>query len=93
MMAAFTAPDVHHAIIELAALIMAIGVIVVSMKSIYRIAKHIEMTFELVNHELKSNAGSSIRDAIDRLERTGVELTNEMKLLSDRVQKIERGES
>ena len=91
-MAAFTALDVHHAIIGLAALIMAIGVIVVSMKSIYRIAKHIEMTFELVNHELKPNAGSSIRDAIDRLERTGVELTNEMKLLSDRVQKIERGE-
>lgn len=93
MMAAFTALDVNHAVIGLAALIMAIGVIVVSMKSIYRTAKHIEMTFELVNHELKPNAGSSIRDAIDRLERTGVELTNEMKLLSDRVQMIERGES
>lgn len=93
MMAAFTALDVNHAVIGLASLIMGVGVIIVSLKSIYRIAKHIEMTFELVNHELKPNAGSSIRDAIDRLERTGVELTNEMKLLSDRMQMIERGES
>lgn len=93
MMAAFTALDVNHTVIGLASLIMGVGVIIVSLKSIYRTAKYIEMTFELVNHELKPNAGSSVRDAIDRLERTGAELTNEMKLLSDRVQMIERGES
>lgn len=35
---------------------------------VYRAARRIESTFDLVEHELKPNSGSSLRDAVDRIE-------------------------
>lgn len=34
----------------------------------YRMAKRIESTFELVDHELRPNSGSSLYDAIKRID-------------------------
>lgn len=55
-------------LLHIAAAIVALGVLYRFGLSIYRLTRKIHETFDLVNHELKPNAGSSLRDAVDRIE-------------------------
>lgn len=56
-------------IIKAAALVVALGVLHRAGLGIYRTARRIESTFDLVHHELTPNSGSSLYDAIRRIDR------------------------
>lgn len=55
-------------IVRAAALVIALGVLHRLGLAIYRTAKRIEHTFDLVHHELQPNSGSSLYDAIKRID-------------------------
>lgn len=55
-------------LIKAAAAVVALGILHRAGLGIYRTARRIEDTFDLVHHELKPNSGGSLRDAIDRIE-------------------------
>ena len=65
-----------------AGIILALGVIGRSAVGVYRLAKRIEETNDLVHHELQPNSGSSLRDAVDRVEAS-------LHGLKDRVTRLE----
>lgn len=56
-------------LLHAAAAIVALGVLHRFGLGIYRLTRKIHETFDLVHHELRPNAGSSLRDAVDRIER------------------------
>jgi len=65
----------HHSLVDaaqatgsIAAILLALGVIGRALLGIYRIAKRVESTDALVRKELPPNGGTSLRDAIDRIE-------------------------
>ena len=60
--------DAVETIIKIAALIVALGIIHRAGLAAYRAARRIEDTFDLVHHELKPNSGSSLYDAIKRID-------------------------
>lgn len=55
-------------IIKAAALVVALGILHRFGLGIYRTARRIESTFELVHHELTPNGGGSLYDAISRID-------------------------
>lgn len=55
-------------LLHAAAAVVALGVLYRFAASIYQIAWKFHEMFDLVQHELRSNAGSSLRDAVDRIE-------------------------
>lgn len=66
-----------------AAILVALGVIGRAALGVYRLAKRIESTNDLVHHELQPNSGSSLRDAVDRVEAT-------LEAVSERTTEIEK---
>ena len=55
-------------IIKLAALVVALGILHRFGLGTYRLSRAIHDTFDLVNHELRPNSGSSLYDAIKRID-------------------------
>jgi len=60
--------DAVEIIIKVAALVVALGIIHRAGLGMYRAARRIEDTFNLVHHELTPNSGSSLYDAIKRID-------------------------
>lgn len=60
--------DAVETIIKIAALIVALGIIHRASLATYHTARRIEDTFDLVHHELTPNSGSSLYDAIKRID-------------------------
>lgn len=53
---------------SLAAIVLALGIIGRAVLGVYRLAKRVDETNALVHKELRPNGGSSLRDAINRVE-------------------------
>lgn len=83
------APDL---VIRLAAVIVALGVLHRLGLGIWRTARRIEDTFDLVHHELQKNSGTSLRDAVDRIDESQAELRSIAEALAARVGVLERRE-
>lgn len=60
--------DTAQAVGSIAAILVGLGIIGRTVLGIYRVAKRIEATNDLVHRELHTNGGSSLRDAINRIE-------------------------
>ncbi len=60
---------VGESLVYSAGIIVSLGVILRAGIAVYRAAKRIESTYELVNHELRPNSGSSLWDAVHRVDR------------------------
>lgn len=65
----------HHGLVDaaqatgsIAAIILALGIIGRAVLGVYRLAKRVDETNSLVHRELRPNGGSSLRDAINRVE-------------------------
>jgi hypothetical protein len=61
--------EASEVIIKAAAVIVAIGILYRFGLAAYRTARRVEDTFDLVHHELTPNSGSSLYDAIKRIDK------------------------
>lgn len=75
--------DAAQAIGSIAAILVGLGIIGRTILGAYRIARRIEATNDLVHRELHTNGGSSLRDAVDRIE-------GKADLAIERIDRIER---
>lgn len=57
-----------EAILKIAALVVALGILHRFGLGCYRLTRAIHDTFDLVNHELRPNSGGSLYDAIRRID-------------------------
>ena len=61
--------DPVGAVVQLAAATVAIGVLLRAATGIYRFVRRIDAVHEVVVRELQPNGGSSLRDAVARIDR------------------------
>ena len=60
--------DAGSMLLYAASLVVALGILHRAGRGLYRAARRIEDTFELVNHELRPNSGGSLWDKIHRID-------------------------
>lgn len=97
--------DAAQAFGAVAAILVALSVIGRAILGLYRLAKRVDATHDLVHRELRPNGGSSLRDKVDSIDKkadlavsraedaahhAGIAAENASRALS-RIEHLERG--